>query len=461
MKSQNGGIIMVRSVYKDKVFMRTLLTLAIPIILQNLISFSVSMADSVMLGFVGQDEMASVTLANSAFFVINLIIFGFQSGESVMISQYWGKKDSKSISRILGVAWGCVLAVTISFSVFAIFNPYGIMRLFTNEAHLIEVGAKYVRAVAIAYPINAFNSLYIAAHRSMENTKLGLYVFASSAVINLLGNYIFIFGKFGAPQLGVIGAAVGTVFARIVEFTIIIIYIFANKHFRIDFGALFRPGINMMKDFIRYAMPVICNETLWGMGFSTLTAIYGRLGSDVVAGLTICRTTENVFNVAAMALGNASTVIIGKQLGAGDKERVTDTAKKLFTVTVLTSFVSISLLLGLGKTVIGIFGFGEPTSTIAFSIMCVYAVRMIPQNITMTMIVGVLRGGGDTRFAAFLDVVPLWAISVASAAFLAFVVKAPYIYVFLPNFIEDCVKIFIGFRRFRSGKWINNITREA
>ncbi|MBQ7086128.1 MAG: MATE family efflux transporter [Clostridia bacterium] len=452
---------MIKSLYKDKVFMRTLFTLAIPIILQNLISFSVSMADSVMLGFVGQDEMAAVTLANSAFFVINLLIFGFQSGESVMISQYWGKGDKKAISRILGVAWLCVLTVTLSFSTFAIFNPQAVMRLFTNEAHLIELGSRYVRAVAFAYPLNAFNSIYIAAHRSMENTKLGLYVFAGSAAINLLGNYMFIFGKFGCPALGVIGAAVGTVCARVAEFAIIITYIFANKLFRIDFSALFRPGINMAKDFIKYALPVICNETLWGLGFSTLTAIYGRLGSDVVAGLTICRNAENVFNVVAMALGNASTVIIGKQLGSGDKERVADTAKKLLTVTVLASFISISLLLGLGKTVIRIFDFSEATSTIAFSIMCVYAVRMIPQNITMTMIVGVLRGGGDTRFAAFLDVAPLWCISVFSAAMLALVFKVPYIYVFMPNFIEDCVKIIIGFKRFRSGKWINNITREA
>ena len=452
---------MVRSLFKDKVFIRTLFTLAIPIILQNLISFSVSMADSVMLGFVGQDEMAAVTLANSAFFVINLLIFGFQSGESVMISQYWGKGDKKSISRILGVAWMCVLTVTISFSAFAIFNPNAIMRLFTNEAHLIEKGARYVRAVAVAYPINAFNSIYIASHRSMENTKLGLYVFASSAVVNLVGNYLFIFGKFGFPELGVIGAAVGTVLARIVELCIVITYIFTNKRFGIDFGALFRPGITMAKDFIRYALPVICNETLWGLGFSTLTAIYGRLGSDVVAGLTICRNTENVFNVMAMALGNASTVIIGKQLGSGDKERVADTAKQLLVVTVLASFVSISLLLGLGRSVIGIFDFGEPTSTIAFSIMCVYAVRMIPQNITMTMIVGVLRGGGDTRFAAFLDVAPLWGISVLCAALLALVFKVPYIYVFLPNLLEDFVKVFIGVKRFKSGKWINNITREV
>ncbi|MBQ6836890.1 MAG: MATE family efflux transporter, partial [Clostridia bacterium] len=396
-----------------------------------------------------------------AFFVINLLIFGFQSGESVMISQYWGKGDKKAISRILGVAWLCVLTVTLSFSTFAIFNPQAVMRLFTNEAHLIELGSRYVRAVAFAYPLNAFNSIYIAAHRSMENTKLGLYVFAGSAAINLLGNYMFIFGKFGCPALGVIGAAVGTVCARVAEFAIIITYIFANKLFRIDFSALFRPGINMAKDFIKYALPVICNETLWGLGFSTLTAIYGRLGSDVVAGLTICRNAENVFNVVAMALGNASTVIIGKQLGSGDKERVADTAKKLLTVTVLASFISISLLLGLGKTVIGIFDFGEPTSTIAFSIMCVYAVRMIPQNITMTMVVGVLRGGGDTRFAAFLDVAPLWCISVFLAAMLALVFKVPYIYVFMPNFIEDCVKIIIGFKRFKSGKWINNITREA
>lgn len=452
---------MLKKLFKDKVFIRALFTLAIPIMLQNLISFSVSMADSVMLGFVGKDEMSAATLANSAFFVMNLMIFGFQSGESVMISQYWGKGDKKAINRILGVAWMCVMTITLGFSLLAFFDPKGIMRLFTNESHIIELGARYVRTVAFAYPMSAFTSIYIAAHRSMENTKLGLYVFAVSALVNLAGNYIFIFGALGFPEMGVTGAAVGTLLARGVELIIVLFYIFTNKIFRIDIKALLRPGMAMAKDFIRYAIPVICNETLWGLGFSVLTAIYGRMGSDVVASFTICRNAENVFNVMTLALCNASAVILGKQLGAGEKDRVVDTAKKMFCFTVMSSLVCITLLLTLGKPVIAIFKFDEVTSALTYSIMCVYAVRMIPQNIGMIMVVGILRGGGDTRFAALLDLMPLWCISVPLAYVLALVIKLPPIFVFMPNVIEDTVKIIIGSKRFKSGKWINNITREA
>ena len=158
---------MFRKTFSDKVFLKTLTTLALPIVLQNLISFSVSMTDTVMLGFVGQGEMAAATLANAFFFVIGLMIFGFQSGESVLISQYWGKQDKKSISRILGIAWACVLAITLSVAAFAIIAPQAVMRIFSNETHIIEMGARYVRAVAIAYPLNAFTSIYVSAHRSM------------------------------------------------------------------------------------------------------------------------------------------------------------------------------------------------------------------------------------------------------------------------------------------------------
>lgn len=452
---------MFRKTFSDKVFLKTLTTLALPIVLQNLISFSVSMTDTVMLGFVGQGEMAAATLANAFFFVVGLMIFGFQSGESVLISQYWGKQDKKSISRILGIAWACVLAITLSVAAFAIIAPQAVMRIFSNETHIIEMGARYVRAVAIAYPLNAFTSIYVSAHRSMENPKLGLFVFASSAIINVVFNYVFIFGEFGFPKLGVVGAAVGTVSARIIEFTIVMVYIFVNKVFKIDFKALFKPGKDMVKDFFRYATPVIFNETMWGMGFSSLSAIYGRMGSDVVAAITICRNIESVLNVVSLGIGNAAVVIIGTQLGRGDTKTVMETAKKLLVVTGCASLFSATMILILANPVIHLFDFSETTNALAFAAICIYAARMVPMNVNMTAIVGVLRGGGDTRTAMLIDVLPLWLVTVPLAALFGLVLKLPPVFAFTPNFIEDCIKTVISFKRLKSGLWINNITRGA
>lgn len=452
---------LIKKTWQDKAFIRSLFTLALPIILQNLISFSVSMTDTVMLGFVGQEQMSAVTLANAAFFVINLMIFGFQSGESVMISQYWGKGDKKSISRILGVAWLCVLTLTMGFAVFAMFNPQAIMRIFSKEQHIIELGAQYIRAVAIAYPLNAFTSIYISAHRSMENTKLGLFVFGTSAVLNTVLNYIFIFGTFGAPEMGVLGAAVGTVGARIVEFIIVMFYIFRNKIFKLDLKAVFRPGAVIVKDFIRYATPVICNETLWGTGFSALSAIYGHMGSEVVASITICRNLESIFNVIAFAVANAAVVIIGKQLGSGNKAEVYETGKKLVLIAGFFSIFTMMALLLFSPAIISVFSFPDATKALAMSAIYVYAARIIPMNVNCAIIVGVLRGGGDTRAAALIDVLPLWCISVPLAAFLGLVLKVPPVFVFMPNLLEDACKMIIGLRRFKSRAWINNITKEV
>lgn len=442
-------------------FYKSLLLLAIPIILQNVISQSVAMTDTFMLGFVGQEEMSAVTLANSAFFVLSIIIFGFQSGESVMISQYWGKGDKKAISKILGVAWMCVLSITTVFAIFAMISPETVMRIFSNDAETITLGAQYVRMVAIAYPLNAFTSIYISAHRSMENTKLGLFVFAISAIANTLLNYMFIFGHFGAPQMGVVGAAVGTVAARIIETVIIVLYIIYNKRFRLNIKAALKPGVALVRDFIRYAVPVITNETLWGVGFSSLSAIYGRIGSDVVAAMTISRNIESLFNVVAFAVANAAVVLIGKQLGKGEIKEVYGTGKILVFLAACSGALSAIFIFVIARPVINIFALPDATKALAYGALMIYLLRMIPMNINATLIVGVLRGGGDTRMAMLIDTMPLWLVNVPLSLILGLVLKVPPIYVFLPGLLEDTIKMIVGMKRFKSRLWINNITREV
>ena len=267
-------------------FYRELLHLALPIALQNLINYSLALADTMMLGAVGQNEIAGASVVNSSFFVIMLMVFGFQSGASVLISQYYGKGDHKTVSRVMGISFFAAFTLVTAFSLFAFFFPQVLVGIFTNDPVAAELGIRYMRIVAWAYPINIFTQVYVGAQRSMGNAKLGLYIYSSAMVINTFLNYVLIFGKFGAPKLGMEGAAIATVTARCVELLFTLIYCARCRHFRLDLSCAMRPGKTLTRDFVHYATPVVVNETLWGLGTSLLPAIYGRMGTDVLAAVT-------------------------------------------------------------------------------------------------------------------------------------------------------------------------------
>ena len=267
-------------------FYRELLHLALPIALQNLINYSLALADTMMLGAVGQNEIAGASVVNSSFFVIMLMVFGFQSGASVLISQYYGKGDHKTVSRVMGISFFAAFTLVTAFSLFAFFFPQVLVGIFTNDPVAAELGIRYMRIVAWAYPINIFTQVYVGAQRSMGNAKLGLYIYSSAMVINTFLNYVLIFGKFGAPKLGMEGAAIATVTARCVELLFTLIYCARCRHFRLDLSCAIRPGKTLTRDFVHYATPVVVNETLWGLGTSLLPAIYGRMGTDVLAAVT-------------------------------------------------------------------------------------------------------------------------------------------------------------------------------
>ncbi len=308
-------------------FYRELLHLALPIALQNLINYSLALADTMMLGAVGQNEIAGASVVNSSFFVIMLMVFGFQSGASVLISQDYGKGDHKTVSRVMGISFFAAFTLVTAFSLFAFFFPQVLVGIFTNDPVAAELGIRYMRIVAWAYPINIFTQVYVGAQRSMGNAKLGLYIYSSAMVINTFMNYVLIFGKFGAPKLGMEGAAIATVSARCVELLFTLIYCARCRHFRLDLSCAIRPGKTLTRDFVHYATPVVVNETLWGLGTSLLPAIYGRMGTDVLAAVTISRNMENIANVFAFGVAGAAAVLIGRELGAGKTEGVYSMAR--------------------------------------------------------------------------------------------------------------------------------------
>ena len=258
-------------------FYRRLVRLALPLVLQNLITTSLGFVDTFMVGLLGQDELSAVTAANTPVFLVQIIILGLISGLTVLVSQYWGKGDVEAINRCMGAALYAGLSISGAVALALLLFPNGVMALVTDNARLVELGAPYLRIVGVSYVFNAASSVYVGMQRSTEKPVMGMAIFAVSMLLNTGLNYILIFGKFGTPALGITGAAVATLASRIVEFLITLACALCSRHVPLLPTAILRPGGAIWRDFAKYSAPVLVNETLWGLGVSVMTAIMGHM----------------------------------------------------------------------------------------------------------------------------------------------------------------------------------------
>lgn len=451
---------------QEKGFYRDMFALALPIILQNLIMTSLAMADTFMVGILGEAPMAALTVANTPVFVIQLLVFGLQSGSAVLISQYWGKQDTDAINRVIGIGFYLAGVVSIAFATLMFFWPVQIMALFCNDAELIDLAAKYIRIAGISYIFNSITGVYTGAHRGMENPKLGLYIFSVSMLVNTFLNWVLIFGKLGAPAMGVEGAALATLISRIVEFIIMIVYAKRNSRFVMKLRAIFVPGQEMLQKFLRYSTPVVINETLWGLGTALYPTIMGHMenSKEILAAFTIAGNIEKICTVAVFAIAATAAIIIGREIGKGNKEKVYSMGSALCTVAFLLGLATGTIMIGMVYFVIQpyvypIFGLSEMACAIATMMQVVTFSFLAPRAFNSTNIVGVLRGGGDVRAATLIDVLPLWVVALPMAAICGLVLKVDIFWVYLALSVENIVKFFLGVWRFRSKKWINDVTR--
>lgn len=316
-----------------------------------------------------------------------------------------------------------------------------------------------MRIVAFSYTICIPSQVYTTALRSTNQALVGMYISLVGMISNIILNSILIFGLFGFPKMGIAGAALGTLFSRIVELIVTIIIIKKNKHFRIDFTVFFKPGIVITRDFFKYGGPVVANETLWGLGTSMYTAIYGRLGTDIVAAFSIASNINRVFSVFAAGFGSAAIVILGKEIGSGEVESAKKHANAILTLTTLLAAAIAIILFFLRSPIVHLFSIPEHTRTLAKALMLIYIVRFPLFSYNHSSIVGVLRAGGDAKTAMVIDLISLWICGILLTAIFAFVLNLPLIAIFIPLFIEEVNKYYWSSRRIKSGKWINNITK--
>lgn len=451
---------------RGRAFYQNLLFLALPILFQNLITTSLGMIDTFMVGSLGEAPLAAVAQANILVFIIQLIIFGLQSGSSVLISQYWGKGDTDAINRVMGVGFYLAGAISALFAASLFFFPYQIIGLLTDNQELIPLAVGYARIVGFSYLFNSITGVYTGAHRSMENPKLGLCIYAASMCTNTFLNWVLIFGNLGAPRLEVEGAAIATLTSRIVEFVIMVVYAKCNRRFRLKPAVLFRPDRALVQKFFRYATPVVVNEMLWGLGTSMYKVIMGHMegSTQILAARAISGNIEDICIVAVLAIANTTAIIIGREIGAGRRSTVYELATALDTISFLCGAVIGTLLVVSAHTwlpvvVYPLFHLTPVSSEIATIILTFIGCLMPLRSFDTTNTVGVLRGGGDIRVAAIIDVSAMWLVAIPLAAFFALVLRWNIVWVYVAVTVEQLVKSTLGILRFRSHAWINDITR--
>jgi putative MATE family efflux protein len=447
-------------------FYSRLWKLALPIILQNLITTSLGFVDTFMVGLLGNDELSAVTAANTPIFLVQVIIFGLMSGLTVLVCQYWGKGDAVSINRVMGVAAYAGLVVSGITALTLLFSPEWVLALVTNNAKLIELGAPYVRIVGISYVFNSVSSVYVGMQRSTENPSFGMMVFGASMLLNTFLNYCLIFGNFGAPRLGITGAAAATLASRAVEFAIVLGYALSNRRVPLVPKALLCPGRAILKSAAVYAGPVILNETLWGLGTTVITAIMGHMAisADMLAAYAIMGNIDKFSTVACFGVAGATAVIVGKRIGerAGKEEVYSLSCCLLLVSFLLGAVISVVLAILLPTVFIPIlyplFSLTETATEAAVTMCVVYIVMMPLKSFDISNITGVLRAGGDARVAAILDLCPLWLVAVSLTALTALVLNAPIPLVCFSIYSENICKMPLGILRLRSRKWINDVT---
>ena len=452
--------------HQPKGFYKHLFLLALPVIVQNFITTSLGFLDTFMVGLLGSDQMSAVTVANVPVFIIQLIVFGLQSGSSVLISQYWGRGDRESINRVMGIGFFIAGGVSVLFAIVLCAFPAQVLYLITDNLTLVTLAEPYLRIVGFSYIFNSISSIYIGMQRSIENPRFGMIVFAISMLCNTIGNYVLIFGKLGLPALGITGAAVATLLSRVVEFVIVVFYAFRCRTMPLMPHAIFHPGADMPHRFLRYSAPVLINETLWGTGFSLITVIMGHMAesSDLIAAYTLAGNIDRLVTSGLFGVAAATAVIIGKEIGLGNLKGVYNIGKALcFTALafgVLLGLLEYAMFATLMRPfVMPLFSLSAVAEHLCSVMLLCYACSIPLHSFSTTMAVGVLRGGGDVNASLVIDNVPLWFGTLPLMCLLGLVLKVPNEVFCLCLMIEYILKTPLGLIRLRSGKWIHDITR--
>lgn len=451
----------IKTTFTDRAFLKTALALIFPIALQNLLMSGVNFLDNIMIGRLGETSIAAVSLANQYYFVVTLICFGICSGSGVFMSQFRGKGDFESIRMVMLLNIIGVCTVSAVSVIGGIFFPESIMRIFTKDTEVINLGIKYFSLIVIGYIPTGISMSFQIGLKSIGRTRIPLLMSFLTLCMNGLFNYMFIFGNFGAPALGVTGAAIATTLSRIIEMILTTGLVkMYSPDLMIKFSDIKRVTKDFMNRFLQTVMPVKGNETIWGLGTCLYSFVYGRMGTDTVAAVSIATTVEKLLNVIMMGVGNAAVVMIGTKIGEGNIKAGKDYASRFTVISWLFGGVIALIIIMATPYALMMFKVEASVNRAASGVLMDIALISLIQFYGFTHIVGTMRSGGDTRFCMYMDIIGVWGISLPLLAFMGLILKLPIQYTYLALVTEHLVKTIVISYRLKSGKWIRNLVKD-
>lgn len=440
-------------------FYRQLAAMAVPIALQNLIAFAVSMADTVMVGALGEVQLSAVSIANQLGFIHMLLCFGVGSGAGMMISQFWGKRDVVSIRKIITMMYRSLIGASLIFTVVAVFFPLQVVHIFITDEDVIIESVKFLRIVGLSYILSGIASCSVVMLRSVRSVKISLVVYIFSLSVNVFLNWVLIFGNLGAPALGVEGAAIATCTAKIAEAIIVLLYLrFFERNICYRFKMFFERNLDILKSFFENAVPVTLNELLWGTGIAVISVVIGRMGREFTAANAICSVLSQLVTIVLFGVANAAAVLVGNTVGQGHYRRAKEYANTLMTVSFLLGLVSCVVMLLVKKPMLTLYNVSDLAKTYADQIVTIYASLVVFVSLAATAIVGVLRGGGDTRFALVMDILFMWCFCIPLGFFTGLYLGWPVWAVYTVLKSDEIFKGVLSIIRIARGNWINDLT---
>ncbi len=443
---------------KDKNFYKDVAAISIPIALQSLITTGVNMMDTIMIGAVGQTQLSAVSLANQFINVFHIFCMGIGMGASVLVSRYYGMKDQKSLRNTVVIMVRLCLAMSVLFCVATLFLPEQIMRIYTVEEPIIHHGIQYLNWSVVTYFLLGLSITCTIVLRCVGKAKMPLYTSIGAFFINVGANYIFIFGKFGAPRMEAAGAALGTLIARIFEFSVICGYLFLReKTIGIRVKHLFTKVGELWKEYIRVSIPVLISDGILAIGNNSVAMVIGRLGESFVAANAITTVTQQLSSVVISGFSQAGAIVTGRTLGEGDKEKAFDQAYAFLGLGIVFGLLAAAIIMVIAGPMIHAYNITQETEDIAWQLMISISVIVVFQSMNNIMTKGVLRGGGDTKMLMLADNIFLWAASIPLGMLAGLVLHLPAFWIYFALKIDQLLKAVWCVVRLNSGKWIKKI----
>lgn len=450
---------MVKTVKKDD-FYRQMFKLAIPIIIQNLLSAAVNSSDVIMLNYVGQSAISAVSLAANYSNILFMIYYGLGTGASLLCAQYFGKKNMQAIHAVEGIALRFSFAISALVALAAFTMPQRMLLLFTSDQELIAIGSSYIRIMGITYLCWGVTEIYLAILRSIGRVTISMTLNMLAFGLNILLNAMFIFGLFGAPKLGVTGVAIATASSRLIQLVACVIVSLLSKDVKLNPAYMFIRSKTLLNDFIHLSLPALGNDLSWSVAFSMYSVILGHLGTEAVAANSLVTVVRNVGSVFCFAIASAGTILLGRVMGQEELEKSKSYASRMLKMTVVAGAVGGVIVLAVTPFVLRFASLNDTAMHYLKYMLLINSYYIMGSAVNTALIAGVFRAGGDTKFGLICDTIDMWVYAVPLGFFAAFVLKLPVLWVYFLLCTDEFVKWPWVIRHYRKREWAKNITRE-